>query len=504
MLNKLLQNERTKLYKKVSTWILMGVIVALMLFTLGIVKLSNVLMSSGGGTTWRENYEWNYTYAQRNADSDPMSYAEAQKFKYLLDNDIPPSDWRTDLVSSYWDQYKRVELEALEQLKNPLLAEEERAELELSVADARAKMAEIDALLADNDWRAYIQSRKDELAALTPDELGNQSPEEVEVQIEILDMYLEMGIQPVSTTMGYYGQDQTDAGAWKSEQLQLIQTSKLSLVRGESENNTPLTKTQRRELESNIEVALKRLSTDTPPVDSTSFPAMMDVSTSSLELVSLLLMVIAGGILATEFGTGTVKLLLITPHRRSKIFWSKALLLLEVILITSGAMFVMSFFVSGLFTGFSDLAAMQVTPLFGTVVRIPYLLFILLKYLLFLLPVIAYASLALMLSAVTRKSAVAIAVSILLMFGSEMVLSIVALVGAMAGFTIPGLKFLLFSNTSLSAYFPSSMGGMSLTGGLSSTVDGTMPLGFSVVILLIYTVCFLWIARDSFCRRDIK
>ena len=73
-------------------------------------------------------------------------------------------------------------------LYTSLLAEEERAELELSVADARAKMAEIDALLADNDWRAYIQSRKDELAALTPDELGNQSPEEVEVQIEILEM----------------------------------------------------------------------------------------------------------------------------------------------------------------------------------------------------------------------------------------------------------------------------------------------------------------------------
>lgn len=219
---------------------------------------------------------------------------------------------------------------------------------------------------------------------------------------------------------------------------------------------------------------------------------MMDVSTGSLELVSLLLMVLAGGIIATEFGTGTIKLLLITPHRRSKIFWSKALLLLEVILITSGAMFVMSFLVGGLLTGFADLAAMQVTPLFGTVVRIPYLLFILLKYLLFLLPVIAYSSLALMLSAVTRKSAVAIAVSILLMFGSEMVLSIVTVVGAAAGFTIPGLKFLLFSNTNLSAYFPSSMGGLSLTGGLSSTIDGTMTLGFSVIILLLYTVCFLW------------
>lgn len=31
-----------------------------------------------------------------------------------------------------------------------------------------------------------------------------------------------------------------------------------------------------------------------------------------------------------------------------------------------------------------------------------------------------------------------------------------------------------------------------------------MTLGFSVIILLLYTVCFLWIARDSFCRRDIK
>lgn len=500
-MNKLLQNERTKLYKKVSTWILMGVIVALMLLTLGIVKLATVLMSSGNSTTWQENYEWNYTYAQRNADSDPMSYAEAQKFKYLLDNDIPPSDWRTDLVVTYWDQYKRTELDAQEQLQNQMLSDEERARLEEEIADAQKEMAKIDTLLTNNDWRAYIQSRKEDLAAINADEMGSQSPEEIAVQIEILDLYLDLDIQPVSTSMSYYDQNQTDTGAWKSEQLQVIQNHKLSLVRGESESGLPLTKTQRHELESNVEVALKRLSTNTPPVDSDSFPAMMDVSTSSLELVSLLLMVLAGGMIATEFGSGTVKLLLITPHRRSKIFWAKALLLLEVILITSGAMFVVSFLASGLFTGFSDLTAMQVTSLFGTVVRIPYLLFILLKYLLFLLPVIAYAALALMLSAVTRKSAVAIAVSILLMFGSEMVLSIVTLVGSAAGFTIPGLKFLLFSNTSLGVYFPSSM---SLTGGLSSTVDGTMTLGFSVVILLIYTACFLWIARDSFCRRDIK
>ena len=97
-MNKLLQNERAKLYKKPSTWILMGVIVALMLFTLGIVKLSNVLMSSGNSMTWREYYEMNYSSSQHSAGNDPAAYLDSQKYKYLLDNDIPPSDWRTDLV----------------------------------------------------------------------------------------------------------------------------------------------------------------------------------------------------------------------------------------------------------------------------------------------------------------------------------------------------------------------------------------------------------------------
>ncbi len=46
---------------------------------------------------------------------------------------------------------------------------------------------------------------------------------------------------------------------------------------------------------------------------------------------------------------------------------------------------------------------MQVLSLFGQVIKMPYLLFVLFKYVLYLLPVIFYMSLALMLSAITRK-----------------------------------------------------------------------------------------------------
>lgn len=55
---------------------------------------------------------------------------------------------------------------------------------------------------------------------------------------------------------------------------------------------------------------------------------------------------------------------------------------------------------------------MVVVSLFGRILRLPFLLIIVLKYLLYMLPVLAYGGLALMLSAVTRKSAVAIAVSL--------------------------------------------------------------------------------------------
>jgi ABC-2 type transport system permease protein len=117
-----------------------------------------------------------------------------------------------------------------------------------------------------------------------------------------------------------------------------------------------------------------------------------------------------------------------------------------------------------------------------------------------LLPVIAYGALAMMMSVVTRKSAVAIAVTMLIMFGSNILMTILtALSGRMV---VPGIKFLLFANTQIENYLPSAQSVFNI--GMPNTVDATMTLGFSLAVLAIYAACFLWIARDSFCRRDVK
>ena len=53
-MGKLIQNERTKLYRKISTWVLMGVIILLMAAILILSKIA------GGSSAWYDSWESDY------------------------------------------------------------------------------------------------------------------------------------------------------------------------------------------------------------------------------------------------------------------------------------------------------------------------------------------------------------------------------------------------------------------------------------------------------------
>ena len=490
-MGNLIRNERLKLYKKPSTWLLTGIIVALTL--VGLV-FSHLLLGSSYEYDWKRNYESNLEYAAMSLKENPDDLdaaCQVDYYTYLIDKEISPSDWRASAADSYFrTKYGLTD-------ENPENGGEGTASPD---EETRAEMEALKTMIDNNDWRAYVQKQIDDLNS-SDDPIGLIGEDEKQVKIEMYNLYLTYNVPPSSGS--WYGSEETLD--WRYREIQSIYNNKLALIRGES-NGALLTKNQRTQLEQANEVSIQRLATNAEPVSSTSFLGLLESTVSSMELVTLLLIVFAGGIISTEFSTGTVKLLLITPHRRKKIFWAKAVILLEITLITVAAVFVLSFLISGLFTGFKGIGQMQVMTLFGQVVHFPYLLYIVMKMLLMMLPVLAYGALALMLSAVTRKSAVAIAVSLLLMFGSEIIIALISAYTMYGGGVIPGIKFLFFANTSLGTYLPSASGTISAIMGTSvgMTVDGSMTLGFSVAVLLIYTVCFLWIARDSFCRRDVK
>lgn len=501
-MGNLIRNERLKQYKKVSTWIILGVVVLIMALVLVISKLANSA-SSYYQPSWQEVYTSEIAQYEAQAkdaeDTQTSSQAiqwqyRADAYRYLLENQIEPQDWRADVVLSRYDNLAQVE-SCKAQLQTEGLSEEDRAVIAAEL-ERYQRLADEDAIrLSNSDWKDYVRS---EIATAQTGDFESEA--EKNVQVEIWQMYLDYTIEPFSSeyldNSWKYAKVETE-NSWKLDELRSIREMKLALLRGENEYGQPFTSTTRANYEQEIEIATTRLSTNTAPVEPDSFLSYMDLSTSAISLLSIVMIVLAGGLIAGEFGGGTIKLLLITPHKRRAVFWAKAALVLELSLIGLAAMFVVAFVLSAILGGLQGIAGMQVVAVFGHVVRLPYLLFIVCKYLLFLLPVLCYAALALMLSAVTRKSAVSIAVPLLLMYGCQMVLAVIAALGKV----IPGLKFLLFANTGLENYFS---GVSIMTMGMSGTVDPSMTLLFSVCVLLVYLGCFLFIARDSFCRRDIK
>ena len=508
-MGNLIRNERLKLYKKISTWVLIGVVVLLVLASTGFIKFAEYLNSNMSGSwTYQDDYNMQIENArsQLSGTDDETEKLSLQndldRLTYLLKNEISPDEWRADAAQAYFNSLRDVKNRELE-LKNQNITDFSADKI---WAEANKAAEEAKKVLDSKDWKLWIQKK---ITAVKNGDIPFDTEAEKNVELEILQLYLDYNIVPLSESNGDYYYNTSSTKSWQISELNTLKQNKLALLRGQTSNSMTgqselLTSVNRQKIEHKIDESIMRLKTGTAPVDTSTLPGLFDVAVSSPENISLILIVLGGGIIASEFSSGTIKLLLITPHRRKKIFWAKASIMVEVTLITSAFLLVLGFLLCGALTGFKDVAAMQVITLFGATVRMPYLVFVLMKFVLGLLPVLCYGAMALMFSAVVRKTAVAIAIPMVLMFGSESLLAIVSMFSA--GNPIPGLKFLFFANTNLAAYLPSSsMMGMDMGSVLGSTlVDKTMTLPFSVIVLVVYLFCFLFIAHDSFCRRDIK
>lgn len=198
-------------------------------------------------------------------------------------------------------------------------------------------------------------------------------------------------------------------------------------------------------------------------------------------LISTFAVVVAADIVAGEFSSGTIKLLLIRPWTRSKILLSKYIALLLFVLFFLAAFFLFSLLVNGVLLGFSG--GEEVMPADGGQ-RSP--LAWLSGYFGFrLIEIVVTVTLAFMISTVFRSSALAIGLSVFMLFGGSILSSILSLIDK------PWVDYILFMNFGLAAY---------LDGG--TPIDGR-PLGFSLAVLAGYYVIFIALSWSVFSRRDV-
>lgn len=235
------------------------------------------------------------------------------------------------------------------------------------------------------------------------------------------------------------------------------------------------------------EIALNeyRIQHDISPNEEYSVWGFVSDTSQLIEFAGLFTIIIAGGIVASEFSWGTIKLLLIRPIKRVKILGAKYITVIMFGLMLLAVLFGYSALLGGLLFGFPEKVIPYLYYYNGTVGEQSMGLHLIAYYGLKSINMLMLATMAFMISAVFRNSSLAIGLSLFLMFMGGQVTRLIAMKYDWA-------KYSLFANTDLLQYFE----GVPMIQG--------MTLGFSIMIILVYFLLFQVLAFYVFNKRDVS
>lgn len=207
-------------------------------------------------------------------------------------------------------------------------------------------------------------------------------------------------------------------------------------------------------------------------------------SSQLIEFAGLFTIIIAAGIVASEFNWGTIKLLLIRPIKRGKILIAKYTTVIIFALMLLVLLFGFSAAFGLLLFGAPEAAYPYLNYYDGVVTEQSMFVYLIKYYGLKSINMIMLATMAFMISAAFRSSSLAIGLSIFLMFtGAQLTMFI--------SMKYDWAKYILFANTDLMQYFE----GVPLV--------ESMTLSFSIIMLVIYFVLFQFFAHYIFKKRDV-
>ncbi|SFF92602.1 ABC-2 type transport system permease protein [Halobacillus alkaliphilus] len=274
-----------------------------------------------------------------------------------------------------------------------------------------------------------------------------------------------------------YVLDNGDQSNWRNQAEARIAQMEEGMERG------PDIEAGREAMGKEIAIQQYRLDNDLPPVAADSLWGFMIDATNFTAIATLFTIVIAAGIVASEFSTGTIKLLLIRPVRRGKILLAKFITTMMFALFMLILLFGFSYIIGLAFFGSTGSQLPYLTYTGGEVVEKHMAGHIISLIGFRSIEIIMMATVAFMISTIFRSSSLAIGFSIFLMFTGPQIVQLLS--------QYDWVKFVLFANTNLMQY-----------------VDGTpvvegMTMSFSIVVLLIYFFVFLVSSWVIFKQRDV-
>lgn len=243
-----------------------------------------------------------------------------------------------------------------------------------------------------------------------------------------------------------------------------------------------LSKVEQKELEAKEKVLEYRLAESIEPLENPSRESMMIDTSAFTGIVLLFTVIVAAGIVASEFSQGTIKMLLSRPVKRWKILTSKFLTvnLFSAFLILIGYVLTILFAYVFFQTGDGQLLSWNGQEVVEASVLGKSLYMLLLSF----GSVFVTSTFAFMIGVVFRSNSMAIGLSLFIYFTGT---SIVLMLERFA-FT----KYLVFAHMELTQFGT----------GFKIIEDITLP--FSLAVLSVYIVVFLVASYWMFMKRDVK
>lgn len=454
----LMVNEHIKAFSKISTIIMVIAII-------GLSVLYNLVMHMGNQTYYSDEYY--QSYDQQISDAKAQKYEgwedDVKALEFLRDNNIEQGDpWRRSAAYEVSNMRKY----ALEAGNSSFKAVADNAE---------------NAVLS-SDWKSYYQEYRKYVEKSYEDEV------EKDLQLWEIDSRLKYDIEP----------KKWNEEDWKNTLINNIYSAKITYNSEmakdlASRDNDTLNDLEEiiligeYRLENNIEVNTQPDNEQSAQLPSYNMWTVFGKSVSLMVIISVLIIIVAGGIFSSEFSAGTIKFLLINPVKRWKIFVSKYLTLIIISLSMLIIFYLFNGFLASAFFGFEGFTAPYLHVVNGAVQTGSSWLFIAWKYLLGSISPIVITTFAFMISSLVRNSALSIGLSVFLMLSGT---GIVQFLGA--GLGLDWARYIIFANTDLNAIIERT----------TPFFGHTVP--FALCVIAVYMVVFLLTAWDAFMRRDIK
>jgi ABC-2 type transport system permease protein len=486
-LTNLIINEYVKVFAKISTVIMLIAIAALA----GIYTFANY-QSVQQEKRWQtsdtssqlETYD--QIIARERSVQSPGWEIRVERYTYERDHriDLYDGNWKDLAVANAFDHKS-----------NALAAEteSEKARLEQAANDMIATVEK-------DDWKNYVNLLI---------RLVNQNPilsaEEKEAQLWTLNYRLTHDVKPGNAYFGYNIYSNDDQADWRNNALVMLESAKQTMNEQYAKAVADRETNALAEAEYAVAINTYRLENEvnlfttthtgnqylgqsgkTPGVN---FWTVFSGSANKyiIMFIGVLLIIVAGSAISSEFSSGTVKFLLINPVKRWKILAAKYISVLTMAVIMLAVFYLLNALLTIAFFGVTGLTAPHLSVAGGNVVTGSSFLYVAWQYLLAGVVVVTTATFSFSLSSLVRNSALAIGLGVFLTLSGELVTVLLA-----ESLKADWIRYILFANTDL--------------GGIMnhSTLFVGQTLPFALCVIGVYMAVFLLTAWDGFMRRDVR